>query len=346
MLHKKENVVQSFAILAVVAAGICLLGSRSAECAAGPQNLARELGPASTYGDVYINDAPVSLGKAVSTGDKLRTGPSGTATFSLNGQGSLKLSQNTAVFFAGDPQYLAELKSGKVEASSASVGTGPTLRAGNFVVVAVTEGEQSTSTVEALPDGGFFVRCVVGSVSVIPLEQTNALLLQAGESANISPDGELSIAPARSRSSFDGRDDGPAVSRHSHKVRWILIGLATAGAAIAAGTLIGTSSAASTSASASPTAAQSGPLGASSAASSDSSGTSTSASSGSSGTSTSTSGSSGSSSSSSGSSGPSTPPSSNPPSPPSNPPGDGCQNHKDKNKCPSPHVGISFAFHF
>ncbi len=326
MLHKKENVVQSFAILTVVAAGIWLLGSRSAECAAGPQNLPRELGPTSTDGDVYINDTPVSLGKAVFTGDNLRTGPSGTATFSLNGKGSLKLSQNTAVFFVGDPQYLAELKSGKVEVSSVSLGTGPTLRAGNFVVVAVTEGEQSTSTVEALPDGGFFVRCMVGSVSVIPLQQTNALLLQAGQSANISPRGELSIAPARSRSSLDGQDDEPAASRHSHKGRWILIGLAVAGAAIAAGTLIGTSSASSTSASAPPTPAQSGSSGASSAGSSGSSGTSTSASTGSSGT--------------------STPPASNPPSPPSNPPGDDCQNHKDKNKCPSPHVGISFAFHF
>jgi hypothetical protein len=345
MLHKKENVVQRFAILAVVAAGIWLLGSPSAECAAGPQNLPRELGPTSTDGDVYINDAPVSLGKEVSTGDELRTGRSGTATFSLNGQGSLKLSQNTAVFFAGDSQYLAELKSGKIEASSVSVGIGPTLRAGNFVVVAVTEGEQSTSTVEALPDGGFFVRCVAGSVSVIPLQQANALLLQAGESANISPDGELSIAPARSRSSLDGRDDGPAVSRHSHKGRWILIALATAGAAIAAGTLLGTSSAASTSASASPTAAPSGPSAASS-GSSDSSGTSTSASSGSSGTSTSSSGSGGTSAGSTGSSGSSTPPASNPPSQPSNPPGDSCQNHKDKNKCPSAHVGISLAFHF
>jgi hypothetical protein len=159
------------------------------------QEQARDpLGSLNTVGEVYVNDSAAPAEGTIFSGDVLRTGANGTAAFTPSGRGSLKIAPHSQLVFAGAPQYLAELKSGTVVMSSLSGAAGVNLRAGNFVVAAVTEGEQSTSSVVSAPDGSFAINCLEGNVGVLPLEGANGMFLTAGQAANISGQGELSAA--------------------------------------------------------------------------------------------------------------------------------------------------------
>ena len=164
-------------------------GSRTQEQARQP------LGSFNAVGEVYVNDAPAPAEGTIFSGDTLRTGANGTAAFTPSGRGSLKIAPRGQLGFAGTERYLAEVKAGTAVMSTQSGAAGVSLRAGNFVVVAVTEGEQSTSSVESAPDGSFAVNCLEGSVGVLPLQEgANGLFLQTGQTVNISPQGELSVA--------------------------------------------------------------------------------------------------------------------------------------------------------
>lgn len=164
-------------------------GTRAQEQARQP------LGSFNAVGEVYVNDAPAPAEGTIFTGDTLRTGANGTAAFTSSGRGALKIAPRSQLGFAGTDRYLAELKAGTAVMSTQSGAAGVSLRAGNFVVVAVTEGEQSTSSVASAADGSFAVNCLEGSVGVLPLQEgANGLFLQAGQAVNISSQGELSAA--------------------------------------------------------------------------------------------------------------------------------------------------------
>jgi hypothetical protein len=202
--------------------------------ARAPQQPGVALGSLSTFGEVFVNDAPAPLDSTIFSGDAVRTGGAGTATFTLSGKGSLKITSNTQVVFTGAPQYVGELKSGSVVMSSLSGATGINLRTGNSVVVAVTEGEQSTSNIDMAADGSFFVSCLDGSVGVIPLQGANGIFIQAGQSVSISPQGDLStekrpITPPEAPAS-PATTTPPAVKPKKNNTRWIIVGAAGAGA--------------------------------------------------------------------------------------------------------------------
>jgi hypothetical protein len=289
------------------------------------QEQRQALGSLTTAGEVYLNSSMAPAESTVIAGDVLRTSSTGSAMFTLAGDGSLRISPNTEVVFAGGPQYAAELKLGKVEMNSLNGPMGITLRAGGTVIVAVAEGEQSTSSIEAPSDGSFIVSCLAGSVGVVPLQDGKGIFIRAGQSVRVSPQGELSAmsaqaeAPAVAQSSTESNTAPAARQRHSH-ARWILLGIGAAGAITAAAILSSSGSGGSVN---TPTVTSS----------------------------------SGSSATSSGATPPaSNPPTPDPPAPPEptpptapqppsqpNPPGgDGCHGHKD---C-KPHIVIGLAFHF
>ncbi len=163
------------------------------------------LGSLTTTGEVYLNTSEAPAQATVLAGDVLRTSPGGTAMFTLAGNGSLRISPNTEIVFAGGPQYAAELKLGKVVMNSFNGPMGITLRAGSSVVVAVAEGEQSTSSIEAPSDGSFLISCLGGSVGVIPLQGGKGIFIREGQSVSVSPQGELS-AMSRSGRGARSRD--------------------------------------------------------------------------------------------------------------------------------------------
>jgi hypothetical protein len=193
-----------------------------------------------TTGEVYLNSSGAPAQATVLAGDVLRTSPGGTAMFTLAGNGSLRISPNSEIVFAGGPQYAAELKLGKVVMNSSNGPMGITLRAGSSVVVAVAEGEQSTSSIEAPSDGSFLISCLGGSVGVIPLQGGKGIFIREGQSVSVSPQGELSamIAQAEAPAAATGfTETAPAArQKHSH-ARWILIGVGAAGAVAAAAIL-------------------------------------------------------------------------------------------------------------
>src|SRR2546430_11231982 len=91
------------------------------------------------------------------SGDRVRTGETGSATFNMNGKGWLKLSPRSQVLFSGKYEYTAELEAGAVVMNSVSGPNGFTLRIGNDVVVASTKERQALASIERAPHGSFLV---------------------------------------------------------------------------------------------------------------------------------------------------------------------------------------------
>jgi hypothetical protein len=184
------------------------------------------LGSLSSVGEIYVNDSPSPVESTIFSGDRLRTGETGTATFTMSGKGTLKITPLSQVVFAGSYLFTAELQAGTVILSAISGPSGVTLRIGNFVVVSSIRQQSATSKIERTPDGSFRVSCLDGSVGVLTLDGKSGLFLQAGQSLSISPRNEL--LP------FSSAAKQPAQGFHSG---WLLLGLAGAGAAAAAATL-------------------------------------------------------------------------------------------------------------
>lgn len=290
------------------------------------------IGTLTATDDVYVNDVAAASTSTIFAGDMLRTGGTGAATLVLDGKGSFRISPRTEMAFAGQPQYVAELKLGKV-VMNGQAATAINLRTGNSVVVPLAEDEPSTSVIEAPSDGSFRVSCETGSVSVLPLQGGKGIFIEAGQSASISAQGEISVlsaaAPPLTSAATGPANQPEPAARQSHRLRrWILIGAAAAGAgvavailttngssssAIAASTAVRPSSPASSGAGSAPDPAPpSDPSPAPTAANPNAP-----------------------------SAGPTSPPPA-PPSPP-DPPGHNCDHHK---KNCQPQVVIGFAFHF
>ena len=197
------------------------------------------LGSLSSVGQVYVSNAVVPAESTIFTGDALRTDDMATATFTLSGKGSYEIASRSQLVFTGSQQYVAELKSGIVVMSSMSGPSGINLRVGNFLVVAVTQGEQSTSKIDSAADGSFVVSCSEGSVGIVPTEgPPNGIFLQTGQSVTISPQGELSAPTATVASTGTAPASQPQTVKNSH-TGWIILGVAAGGGAAAAAALAG-----------------------------------------------------------------------------------------------------------
>jgi hypothetical protein len=200
------------------------------------------LGSLSAVGQVYVGNSLAPAESTIFTGDTLRTDPMATATFTISGKGSFAIASSSQVVFAGTEQYVAELKSGIVVMSSESGTSGINLRAGNYIVVAVTRGEQSTSKIESAADGSFLVSCSEGSMGVIPLQgPPNGLFLQPGQTVTISPQGELSSPTATVASTAaptPSNPNAPSAKKNNHTAL-IILGVAGGAAAVAAAAAAG-----------------------------------------------------------------------------------------------------------
>jgi hypothetical protein len=196
------------------------------------------LGSLNSVGQVSVGNAVVPAQSTIFTGDIVRTDASSTATFTISGKGSFEIASRSQLVFTGTQQYVAELKSGTVVMSSVSGPSGINVRAGNFVVVAVTQGEQSTSKIDSAADGSFLVTSTEGSIGIVPLEGApNGVFLQTGQSVIISPQGELS-APTTGvlLNNTEPAPQTPTTTKNSH-TGWIILGVAGGGAAAAAAAL-------------------------------------------------------------------------------------------------------------
>ena len=191
---------------------------------AGPQEQQREpLGSLSSVGEVYVNDSVAPVESTIFSGDRLRTGETGTATFAVSGKGSLKIFPRSEVVFPGNYQFTADLKNGTVVLNSVSGPSGITLRVQNFVLVSSIRQQSATTRIEGAANGSFVASCLDGSVGVLTVEGKSGQFLQAGQSLSISAGKILSsVSPALN------------TTGHNFHSGWLYLGLGGAAAAAAA----------------------------------------------------------------------------------------------------------------
>jgi hypothetical protein len=195
------------------------------------------LGSLTTSGDVFVNESHPPGESTIFSSDSLRTTSTGSATFTASGKGSLKISPGSELAFPANPQYVAELKSGTVAINSVSGASGMSVRTGDFAVVGVTQGEESSSNIEKAPDGSFLITCLQGSVGVIPLQGANGIFLQAGQSVRISPQGELSGVQQQAITSPTPVQ--PSGTQKKSNTGWIILAVVGGGAAAGAAAALG-----------------------------------------------------------------------------------------------------------
>lgn len=191
--------------------------------AASPDPQRQSLGSLTTAGDVFVNESKAPSEVTIFSGDVVRTGDNGTAILTSNANNSFEMAHQSQVDFAGDLRYFAELKSGSISVKSMGGGAGAVLRVGNFVVVPTNRDERTAVTVTGAADGSFLLTCIAGNTGVVPLQQGQGVFLQAGQSARISPQAELSAVETPA--------GGPAKSAGKNNKLWIYLGLAGAGVA-------------------------------------------------------------------------------------------------------------------
>jgi len=191
------------------------------------------LGSLTRVGEVYVNDSPAPAEITIFSGDRVRTGDSGSATFNMSGKGSLKISPRSQVLFSGKYEYTAELEAGAVALNSINGPNGLTLRIGSDVVVPSTKEQSASSTIDRAPDGSFLVSCSNGSVGVLTLKGTSGQFLQVGQSVSVSQNGEL-FPVDQVASATPGKSTSGARKARAGFSGWGYLGLAGAGAAVAA----------------------------------------------------------------------------------------------------------------
>jgi hypothetical protein len=185
------------------------------------------LGSLTGVGEVYLNGSPARGESTIFSGDRIRTGEAGAASFAMSGKGTLKISPLSQVVFSGDYQFTAELEAGTIVLNTITGPNGMTLRIGNYVVVSYSRKQSATLQVTRAPDGSVAVSCLDGTAGVLTLEGKVGQFLQAGQSMSVSANSFLS--PYSSSTQESGK------TLHTG---WLLLGVAGAGAAAASALLI------------------------------------------------------------------------------------------------------------
>jgi hypothetical protein len=192
--------------------------------ARGPQQeQPREpLGSLTGIGEVYLNDSPALGQSTVFSGDRIRTGKTGAATFAVSGQSTLKIAPVSQVVFSGNYQFTADLEEGTIVLNTNTGPSGLTLRVGNYVVVSYSRNQPATLSVTRTPGGSAVVSCLDGTAGVLTLEGKVGQFLQSGQSTSVSASSFISP--------FSSPTKVPGDNAHRH---WLLLGMAGAGAAAA-----------------------------------------------------------------------------------------------------------------
>jgi hypothetical protein len=188
------------------------------------------LGSLSATGEVYVNDKPVPVESTVFVGDTVRTGANSTAVFTMAGNGTLKIGEQTQVVLPGDPQFAAELHAGTAVIDSISGPSGIKLRVGEYVVVPAVRSRVTSAKIERQADGNFLVTCLDGDISTLALQGTAGRLLEASQSVSLTPGGQMLVRKQSGGISTGSGVPGALQGRKG----WTLLGLAGAGAGAAA----------------------------------------------------------------------------------------------------------------
>jgi hypothetical protein len=224
----------SLGLIQLLAVTFFLFPSRSCAQVTPSEGERVPVGSLSSVGEVFVNDSLAPAEITIFSGDKVRTGESGSATFNMSGKGSLKISPRSEVVFSGKYEYTAEFHSGAALMTSVSGPNGLTVRIGNDVVVPSFKERTASASIEKAPDGSFVVKCSDGALGVIALLGSSGQFIQIGQSVGIAPTGALIavVQPGAQPGKTTSSARTPKPSRSL--VDWALVGLGGAGAAGAA----------------------------------------------------------------------------------------------------------------
>jgi len=221
----------SLGLTQLFVAALFLSPSLSLAQVAPPEKERDPLGSLTSVGEVFVND---SLGPAeitIFSGDKVRTGESGSATFNMSGKGSLKISPRSEVVFSGKYEYTAEFETGAVLMSSVRGPNGFTMRIGNDVVVPSFKESTASASIEKTPDGSFVVKCSDGAMGVLALQGSSGQFIQVGQSVSVAPNGAL-FAIVRPSDTAKKTTSAARTNRSSRSYAdWAYVGLGGAGVA-------------------------------------------------------------------------------------------------------------------
>jgi len=183
--------VLSLGFIPLLAALLFLFPVLSRAQAAPPEKEREPLGSLTSVGEVFVNDSPASAEITIFSGDKVRTGESGSATFNMSGKGSLKISPRSEVLFSGKYEYTAEFETGAVLLSSVSGSNGFTLRVGSDVVVPSFKAHIASAWIAKAPDGSYLVKCSDGAMGILALQGSSGQFIEAGQSLSVAANGAL-----------------------------------------------------------------------------------------------------------------------------------------------------------
>ncbi len=196
------------------------------------------LGSLTSVGEVYVNDSPAPAEITIFSGDRVRVGENGSATFNMSGKGSLKLSPSSQALFAGKYEYTVELEAGAVVMNSISGPNGLTLRIGNDVLVPSTKEHLALASIDRAPDGSYLVTCSDGAIGVLNLQGTAGQFLQVGQAVSVAPNGELFPVMRQDMTPVSSAKSASAARKSRGSFTgWGYLGLAAGGAAGAAAAL-------------------------------------------------------------------------------------------------------------
>jgi hypothetical protein len=224
----------SLGLTQLLVAAFFLSPSLSRAQVAPPEKERDPLGSLTSVGEVFVNDALGPAEITIFSGDKVRTGESGSATFNMSGKGSLKISPRSEVVFSGKYEYTAEFVAGAVLMNSVRGPNGFTMRIGNDVVVPSFKERTASASIEKAPDGSFVVKCSDGAIGVLALQGSSGQFIQIGQSVGIAPTGALFavVQPGAKPGKTTSSARTPKPSRSL--AEWAYVGLGAAGAAGAA----------------------------------------------------------------------------------------------------------------
>lgn len=195
------------------------------------QSQPKALGSLSVAGGVTINGSPAQPTQTIFAGDTVVTTNTGTATFTVGGQGSFKIAPLSQVSFSNVPRYVIELKQGTVVMDTFTQSPDLALRVGDYIVMADPTAAQASIIIKAESSGSGVITCASGGAHIVAIQGDTSLSLQPGQSTSISSQEQTVAATAT-----------PAPNSSSGKKhKWLLFGLAGGGAAAAAGAAIAAS---------------------------------------------------------------------------------------------------------
>jgi hypothetical protein len=232
--RRTRSRVPSLGLIPLLAVPLFLFPAPSCAQVAAPDKERNPLGSLTSVGEVLVNDSAAPAEITIFSGDKVRTGESGSAIFNMSGKGSLKISPRSEVVFSGKYEYTAEFEAGAVLMTSVSGPNGLTVRIGNDVVVPSFKERTASALIEKAPDGSFVVKCSDGAMGVLALQGSSGAFIQVGQSVGVAQNGALFAVVQPGATSAKTTSSAQTHWPSHSSADWALAGLGGAGAVGAA----------------------------------------------------------------------------------------------------------------